>query len=66
MKIYNQLMYAACILLLTVAEVQAQLPGDPGGGGDPDVGAPLDGGILTALVAGLGVSFYKFVFKRGK
>ena len=65
MKRYSQLFFTVCCLLLIVVQVHAQLPGDPGGG-DPDVGAPLDDGVLVSLIAGLGVGFYKFIFKKNK
>ncbi|WP_018343021.1 hypothetical protein [Cytophaga aurantiaca] len=65
MNKYTKSILLLSCLLLTVVHVHAQLPGDPGGG-DPDVGAPLDGGILIALLGGLGIGFYKFVFKKNK
>lgn len=65
MKKYNQLVLVVSFLLLTAIQVHAQTPGDPGGG-DPDVAAPLDEGIYISLLAGLGIGFYKFVFKKKK
>ena len=52
------------LLLLLPCLVQAQGPGDPGGGGDP--GVPIDGGASLILAAGIGYGAKKLKDAREK
>ncbi len=56
-------------ILSSTISTFAQGPGDPGGGpggGDPPVGAPLDGGALALLIAGAAYGIKSLYKKKGK
>ncbi|MBN2778684.1 MAG: hypothetical protein JXR36_13645 [Bacteroidales bacterium] len=60
--------FLAALLFFGVLNLYAP-PGDPGGGptgGDPPVGAPIDGGAVALLIAGAAYGVKKFRDKKNE